>query len=198
MGRGALPQLYDRRPSGSRVKCADPGPPAGARSACARHAGRDQLRIRRRSGRRICSDQLLRSRPSHGTAEQPVTYVSGTEYRAGGVPAVMRALLEAGHLHGEAMTVTGWTVAENLADAPPADRRSSPRRRCRRAARRAPRHDQEPVRVRGHEEGPMKPTAVLVNTARGAHRGGRGASPGAHRGTDRRCGASPPKRPCGS
>ncbi|WP_396454913.1 hypothetical protein [Actinomadura sp.] len=110
----------------------------------------------------------------------------------------MRALLEAGHLHGEAMTVTGWTVAENLADAPPADRRSSPRRRCRRAARRAPRHDQEPVRVRGHEEGPMKPTAVLVNTARGAHRGGRGASPGAHRGTDRRCGASPPKRPCGS
>ncbi|MEU5869380.1 IlvD/Edd family dehydratase [Nonomuraea sp. NPDC047529] len=42
-------------------------------------------------------------------------------YRAGGVPAVMRSLLEAGRLHGDAVTVTGRTVAENLADAPPAD-----------------------------------------------------------------------------
>ncbi|MFI5718551.1 IlvD/Edd family dehydratase [Nocardia sp. NPDC051750] len=42
-------------------------------------------------------------------------------YRAGGVPAVMRSLLEAGHLHGDAATVSGRTVAENLEDAPPAD-----------------------------------------------------------------------------
>ncbi len=39
----------------------------------------------------------------------------------GGVPMVMRALLEAGHVHGDCMTVTGRTVAENLdALAPPA------------------------------------------------------------------------------
>jgi dihydroxy-acid dehydratase len=42
-------------------------------------------------------------------------------YRAGGVPAVMRSLLEAGHLHGDAVTVSGRTVAENLEDVPPAD-----------------------------------------------------------------------------
>ena len=35
-------------------------------------------------------------------------------YRAGGVPGVMRELLKAGLLHGDAMTVTGRTVAENL------------------------------------------------------------------------------------
>jgi dihydroxy-acid dehydratase len=35
-------------------------------------------------------------------------------HRAGGVPAVMRELLDAGRLHGDVMTVTGRTVAENL------------------------------------------------------------------------------------
>lgn len=41
--------------------------------------------------------------------------------RVGGVPVVMKALLDAGLLHGDALTVTGKTVAGNLADsAPPA------------------------------------------------------------------------------
>jgi len=41
--------------------------------------------------------------------------------RIGGVPVVMRALLEEGLLHGNALTVTGQTVAENLAElGPPA------------------------------------------------------------------------------
>jgi dihydroxy-acid dehydratase len=35
--------------------------------------------------------------------------------RIGGVPVVMRELLEAGLLHGDCLTVTGKTVAENLA-----------------------------------------------------------------------------------
>jgi dihydroxy-acid dehydratase len=35
--------------------------------------------------------------------------------RIGGVPVVMRELLEAGLLHGECLTVTGKTIAENLA-----------------------------------------------------------------------------------
>ncbi|MBF8186240.1 dihydroxy-acid dehydratase family protein [Nonomuraea sp. K274] len=42
-------------------------------------------------------------------------------YRAGGVPAIMRSLLTAGRVHGDAVTVSGRTVAENLADTPPAD-----------------------------------------------------------------------------
>lgn len=37
-------------------------------------------------------------------------------YRVGGTPAVMRALLDRGFLHGNCITVTGKTIAENLAD----------------------------------------------------------------------------------
>ncbi|MCH7907415.1 MAG: dihydroxy-acid dehydratase, partial [Chloroflexi bacterium] len=36
--------------------------------------------------------------------------------RVGGVPVVMKRLLEAGALHGDAMTVTGKTIEENLAN----------------------------------------------------------------------------------
>jgi dihydroxy-acid dehydratase len=39
--------------------------------------------------------------------------------RIGGVPVVMRHLLEAGLLHGDCLTVTGKTVAENLAELDP-------------------------------------------------------------------------------
>ena len=34
----------------------------------------------------------------------------------GGVPVLMKALLDGGYLHGGCMTVTGKTVAENLKD----------------------------------------------------------------------------------
>jgi dihydroxy-acid dehydratase len=42
-------------------------------------------------------------------------------HRHGGVPAVMRYLLDKGLLHGDCLTVTGKTVAENLADVKPID-----------------------------------------------------------------------------
>jgi dihydroxy-acid dehydratase len=41
--------------------------------------------------------------------------------RVGGVPVVMKALLDAGLLHGDALTVTGRTMAENLAGIAPPD-----------------------------------------------------------------------------
>lgn len=43
-------------------------------------------------------------------------YVMEDLYNAGGVPAVMKLLLEAGYLHGDCLTVTGKTLAENLAE----------------------------------------------------------------------------------
>ena len=47
---------------------------------------------------------------------QPAGRVLGEGFhRAGGVPAVMRELLDAGLLHGTARTVTGRTLAEDLA-----------------------------------------------------------------------------------
>ena len=46
-------------------------------------------------------------------------YVQEDLHAVGGTPAVMKYLLERGFLHGDAMTVTGKTMAENLADAAP-------------------------------------------------------------------------------
>ncbi len=48
-------------------------------------------------------------------------YVMSDVDRVGGVPVVMRALLDAGLLHGDCLTVTGNTVAENLAHIAPPD-----------------------------------------------------------------------------
>ncbi len=39
-------------------------------------------------------------------------------HKAGGIPAVMKVLLDAGLLHGDCITITGKTVAENLAEIP--------------------------------------------------------------------------------
>lgn len=41
-------------------------------------------------------------------------YVAFDLYGIGGVPVVMKALLDGGYLHGDCMTVTGKTIAENL------------------------------------------------------------------------------------
>ncbi len=46
-------------------------------------------------------------------------YVMQDLYESGGVPAVMKLLHEHGLLHGDCLTVTGKTVAENLAEAEP-------------------------------------------------------------------------------
>jgi len=48
-------------------------------------------------------------------------YVMSDVDRIGGVPVVMKALLDAGLLHGDCLTVTGKTMAENLADIAPPD-----------------------------------------------------------------------------
>ncbi len=48
-------------------------------------------------------------------------YVMSDVDRIGGVPVVMKALLDAGLLHGDSLTVTGRTVAENLAHIDPPD-----------------------------------------------------------------------------
>lgn len=44
------------------------------------------------------------------------SYAMVALHQVGGVPVVMKALLQAGLLHGDVMTVTGRTLAENLAD----------------------------------------------------------------------------------
>lgn len=46
-------------------------------------------------------------------------YVMVDVDRNGGIPVIMKALLDAGLLHGDVMTVTGKTLAENLAEIDP-------------------------------------------------------------------------------
>jgi dihydroxy-acid dehydratase len=48
-------------------------------------------------------------------------YVMTDVDRIGGIPVVMKALLDAGLLHGDCLTVTGRTMAENLAEIAPPD-----------------------------------------------------------------------------
>lgn len=45
-------------------------------------------------------------------------YVATDLHRAGGIPQVMKLLLNAGLLHGDCITITGKTIAETLADVP--------------------------------------------------------------------------------
>ncbi|WP_182377235.1 dihydroxy-acid dehydratase [Nocardioides sp. WS12] len=48
-------------------------------------------------------------------------YVMNDVDKIGGIPVVMKALLDAGLMHGDCLTVTGKTMAENLAEIDPPD-----------------------------------------------------------------------------
>ncbi|MBI4328866.1 MAG: dihydroxy-acid dehydratase [Chloroflexi bacterium] len=65
-------------------------------------------------------DQISRRTPYIGDMKPAGRYVMADLDRVGGLPLVMKMLLGAGLLHGDALTVTGKTVAENLASYPAA------------------------------------------------------------------------------
>ncbi|MDR3472707.1 MAG: dihydroxy-acid dehydratase [Devosia sp.] len=58
--------------------------------------------------------EIFRKTPYIGDLKPGGKYVAKDLFEAGGIPLVMKALLDGGFLHGDAMTVTGKTVAENL------------------------------------------------------------------------------------
>ena len=63
-------------------------------------------------------ERLRRTTPVLCDLKPSGKYVATDLHRVGGVPLVMRMLLDADLLHGDCLTVTGHTVAENLADVP--------------------------------------------------------------------------------
>jgi dihydroxy-acid dehydratase len=66
-------------------------------------------------------DRISRRTPHIGDLRPSGRFVMSDLDRVGGVAALMRELLEAGLLHGDTLTVSGKTVAENLTElAPPA------------------------------------------------------------------------------
>lgn len=60
--------------------------------------------------------EIFRKTPYIGDLKPGGKYVAKDLFEAGGIPLVMKALLDGGYLHGDCMTVTGKTVAENLAN----------------------------------------------------------------------------------
>ncbi|MGQ0571953.1 MAG: dihydroxy-acid dehydratase [Armatimonadota bacterium] len=64
-------------------------------------------------------DRLSRQTPRIADLKPGGRYVMTDLDRVGGVPVVMKSLLDAGLFHGDVLTVTGRTVAENLADQRP-------------------------------------------------------------------------------
>jgi dihydroxy-acid dehydratase len=59
-------------------------------------------------------DRISRRTPTLADLRPGGKYVAVDLFRVGGVPTVLRALLDAGALHGDALTITGKTMAENL------------------------------------------------------------------------------------
>src|SRR5579875_1157360 len=60
--------------------------------------------------------EIFKRTPYIGDFKPGGRYVMKDLYDIGGVPVLMKALLDGGHLHGDCLTVTGKTIAENLAD----------------------------------------------------------------------------------
>jgi dihydroxy-acid dehydratase len=65
-------------------------------------------------------DRVSRSTPHLVDVRPAGKFVMSDLDRVGGVPVVMQELLDAGQLHGDCLTVTGKTQAENLAEVAPA------------------------------------------------------------------------------
>ena len=62
----------------------------------------------------VCA--IFRRTPYIADLKPAGRYVAKDMYEVGGVPALLRALYDGGFIHGDCLTVTGRTVAENLAD----------------------------------------------------------------------------------
>jgi dihydroxy-acid dehydratase len=59
-------------------------------------------------------DRISRRTPHIADMRPGGRYTMADLDRVGGVPVILRELLDGGHLHGDALTVTGRTLAENL------------------------------------------------------------------------------------
>jgi dihydroxy-acid dehydratase len=80
------------------------------------------IAIAKAAGVSLCLDDFQRASdrvPLLADLKPSGRYVQEDLHGVGGTPAVMKYLLERGYLHGDCMTVTGKTLAENLSEAAP-------------------------------------------------------------------------------
>jgi dihydroxy-acid dehydratase len=59
--------------------------------------------------------EVLKRTPYIADLKPSGRYVAKDMFEAGGIPLLMKTLLEHGYLHGDCLTVTGRTIADNLA-----------------------------------------------------------------------------------
>jgi dihydroxy-acid dehydratase len=111
-------------------------------------------------------------------------YTAFDVHKVGGIPVILKALLDAGLLHGDCMTVTGKTHGENLKDVKvpgPEQDVLKPVSKPIRADRRPEVAARQPVaRGRGHqgrrtEEAPAHAARALLRRRRGVYGGRAGA-----------------------
>ena len=95
-------------------------------------------------------------------------YVAKDLYDVGGVPVLMKALLDGGYLHGDCLTVTGKTIAENLRDVvfPAGPGRGAADLAAALADRRRRRPQGQPRAARGDREGRRHAAAAFRGPAR--------------------------------
>lgn len=65
--------------------------------------------------------EVFRRTPLLADLQPGGRYLAKDLHMIGGVPVVLRALLDGGHLHGDCLTLEGTTLAQALCQAPPAD-----------------------------------------------------------------------------
>src|SRR5438045_7659136 len=58
--------------------------------------------------------EILKKTPYVADLKPGGRYVAKDMFEAGGIPLLMKTLLDNGYLHGDCLTVTGRTIAENL------------------------------------------------------------------------------------
>jgi dihydroxy-acid dehydratase len=110
--------------------------------------------------------EIFRRTPYIADLKPGGRYVAKDMFEVGGIPLLMKTLLDHGYMHGDVLTVTGRTMAENLAAVQwndhqdvvhPADRR----RRGPQGQPRPRRGDREGRRHAGREAGLPRPRALL-------------------------------------
>ena len=62
----------------------------------------------------VCA--IFKKTPYIGDMKPGGRYVAADLYKVGGIPILIKALLDGGYLHGDCMTVTGKTLEENMKD----------------------------------------------------------------------------------
>ena len=104
--------LHPRRPSRTR-RPSSRRPAARPTAACTCRPWRTSA-----ASTSTCSTvaEIFKRTPYIADLKPGGKYVAKDVFDIGGVPQIMRALLDGGYLHGDCMTVTGKTIKQNLED----------------------------------------------------------------------------------